>query len=93
MSEATETPAPRLVKVDILDTINDVIEDLTKQQMEGRELPRQLQVIDMKFELIRQHLLEIGRRAIEIGDAQIQTRLIAIGILVEGPPPQQGVLS
>lgn len=83
-----------LVKLSVVDVFNEVIEYLANLQVEGRELPRNIQVLDMKFEMLRLHLTAIGERSLEIKDPQIMARLVAIGILTDKPreedPPVRG---
>lgn len=90
---------PMIHKIDVTDTFNDVIVDLVEQKEKGRVLPPNLEVLDMKFQLIWEHLAAIAQRAMDIDDTFIQSRLFALGVLkeVENPsplilPPDKGII-
>jgi hypothetical protein len=78
-----------LVKLNIIDVFNEVIEFLAEIQVDGRVLPRNLQVLDMKYEMLRLHLTAIGQRALEIKDPILMARLVAIGILTDKEDEEQ----
>lgn len=71
----------RLIKLNIVDVFNEVIGYLADKVAEGEELPRNIQVLDMKFEMIRNHLTQVAKRSLELEDPFLQARLIALGLL------------
>lgn len=71
----------RLVRVNIIDTMNDVIVYLSKKIEAGEEIPRELQAVDIRMEIVQAHLIAIAKRALILGDPEINERLLSIGIL------------
>jgi hypothetical protein len=71
----------RLIKLNLVDVFNEVITYLADKVAEGEELPRNLQVLDMKFEMIRNHLTHVAQRALDLDDPVLKARLVALGML------------
>lgn len=84
MSEPSESQLV-LRKLDIVDVFNEVITFVADVQVGGKEIPRNIQILDIKFEMLRIHLTAIGERALQIKDPQLMGRLVAIGILTDKP--------
>lgn len=77
----SEEKTTRLLKLNVIDVFNEVIGYLADKVAEGEELPRNIQVLDMKFEVIRNHLTQVAQRSIELNDPILQSRLVALGLL------------
>lgn len=77
----TEQKQNRLLHIDMIEVFNEVIGYLADEVAAGKELPRNIQVLDMKFEVIRTHLTHVAQRALELEDPLLQARLVAVGLL------------
>lgn len=65
------------VKISVLNTFNQVVEYVNKQE----EIPREMQVIDTKFEIIHNNLIEVSKRALELNDEKLMEIMNCLGYL------------
>lgn len=65
------------IKINVINTFNQVVEFVNKQE----EIPREMQIIDTKFEIINSHLIEVAKRALELNDEKLMERMNCLGYL------------
>lgn len=71
------------LKVDVVQVFNQVINYINKQIENDEEVPKELQVIDVKFQLIAARLHEVGQYAESKEDQGLIHLLSLIGVFKE----------
>ena len=65
------------IRISLLGTFNDVIAYINRQE----EIPRNMQVLDVRAKIIVAGLERIAHRAIEIKDTTILSELLLLGVI------------
>ena len=69
------------VKMSFVALQNQVCQFLNELEDKGIEVPRQMQVFDVKSEIVLARLRSIATRALKIDDAEILDDLLILGII------------
>ena len=71
------------VKMSFIGLQNQVCQFLNELDDKGIEIPRQMQVFDVKSEMVLSRLRSIATRALKIDDAEILDDLLTLGIVYD----------
>ena len=67
------------VKIDIVDTLNQVVYFINQQEI----IPREMEIFDVKARIILSYLEKISKRAVELDDKILLDSLYNLGCISE----------